>query len=159
MDREAELAVVRRAYAKQIMVPFDITHPRVEAAFAAVRREHFLGPGPWPLLHLRGYVRTPSDDPVYLYQDLLVGIIPDRGLNNCRPSFHAMLIARADARPGEHVVHIGAGTGYFTATRDGLRRSNSMPSLPSAWPPILPASPMCARCRAMARRSISAPPT
>ncbi len=115
MDREAELAVVRRAYAKQIMVPFDITHPRVEAAFAAVRREHFLGPGPWPLLHLRGYVRTPSDDPVYLYQDLLVGIIPDRGLNNGRPSFHAMLIARADARPGEHVVHIGAGTGYFTA--------------------------------------------
>ena len=29
MDREAELAVVRRAYAKQIMVPFDITHPDV----------------------------------------------------------------------------------------------------------------------------------
>ena len=116
MDREAELAIVRRTYAKQIMVPFDATHPRVEAAFAAVRREHFLGPGPCPQLHLRGYVRTPSDDPVFLYQDLLVGIIPDRGLNNGRPSFHAMLIARADARPGEHVVHIGAG---------GIRRDRS----------------------------------
>ena len=34
---EAELAIVRRAYAKQITLRFN--HPRVEAAFAAVRRE------------------------------------------------------------------------------------------------------------------------
>jgi protein-L-isoaspartate(D-aspartate) O-methyltransferase len=112
---EAELAIVRRAYAKQVMVPFDAAHPRVEAAFAAARREAFLGPGPWPLIHLRGYVTTPDDDPVYLYQDLLVGIIRERRLNNGRPSFHAMLIARADPRPGEHAVHIGAGAGYYTA--------------------------------------------
>src|SRR5436305_15051973 len=97
------------------MVPFDAAHPRVEAAFAAVRREAFLGPGPWPILHLRRYVETPDDDPVYLYQDLLVGIIRERGLNNGRPSFHAMLIARADPRPGEYAVHIGAGAGYYTA--------------------------------------------
>ncbi len=36
MDRETELAVIRRAYAKQVMAPFNLTHPRVEAAFAAV---------------------------------------------------------------------------------------------------------------------------
>jgi protein-L-isoaspartate(D-aspartate) O-methyltransferase len=112
---EAELAIVRRAYAKQVMVPFDAAHPRVEAAFAAARREAFLGPGPWPLIHLRGYVTTPDDDPVYLYQDLLVGIIRERRLNNGRPSFHAMLIAGADPWPGEHAVHIGAATGYYTA--------------------------------------------
>jgi protein-L-isoaspartate(D-aspartate) O-methyltransferase len=78
MDRETELAIVRRAYAKQVMVPFDAAHPRVEAAFAAVRREAFLGPGPWPIwyLHRRGYVPTPDDDPVYLYQDVFVGMIP-----------------------------------------------------------------------------------
>jgi protein-L-isoaspartate(D-aspartate) O-methyltransferase len=115
MERETELATVRRAYAKQIMAPFDAANQRVEAAFAAVRREIYLGPGPWPILHLRGYVTTPSDDPVYVYQDLLVGIIPERGLNNGRPSWHAMLIGRADAQPGEHAVHIGAGTGYYTA--------------------------------------------
>jgi protein-L-isoaspartate(D-aspartate) O-methyltransferase len=109
------LATVRRAYAKQIMVPFDAAHPRVEAAFAAVRREAFLGPGPWLLLHSRRYVTTPDDDPVYLYQDLLVGIIQERRLNNGQPSGHAMLIARADPRPGEHAVHIGAATGYYTA--------------------------------------------
>jgi protein-L-isoaspartate(D-aspartate) O-methyltransferase len=117
LDRmgQEELAIVRRAYAKQVMVPFNAVHPRVEAAFAAVRREAYLGPGPWPILHLRGYVTTPDDDPVYLYQDLLVGIIPERGLNNGRPSFQALLIASAAPLPGEHAVHIGAGTGYYTA--------------------------------------------
>ncbi len=114
---EAELAIVRRAYAKQVMVPFDAANPRVEAAFAAVRREAFLGPGAWPIWyrHRRGYLRTPSDDPVYLYQDVFVGMIPERNLNNGNPSGHAMLIARADPRPDEHAVHIGAGLGYYTA--------------------------------------------
>jgi len=65
----------------------------------------------WP----HRYVPTPSDDPVYLYQDALVGIIPERDLNNAQPWLHAMLIAAAAPRPGEHVVHIGAGVGYYTA--------------------------------------------
>src|SRR6516162_6416252 len=111
-----ELAIVRRAYAKHVLANADVDDARVEAAFAAVRREHFLGPGPWPMLRWpRRYVPTPSDDPVYLYQDVLVGIIPGRGLNNGQPSLHAMLIAAAAPRPGEHVVHIGAGVGYYTA--------------------------------------------
>ena len=81
-----------------------------------MRREHFLGPGPWPMLRWpHRYVPTPSDDPVYLYQDALVGIIPERDLNNAQPWLHAMLIAAAAARPGEPVVHIGAGVGYYTA--------------------------------------------
>jgi protein-L-isoaspartate(D-aspartate) O-methyltransferase len=112
---EAELAIVRRAYAKQVMVPYNTAHPRVEAAFSAVRREAFLGPGPWPLLHFSRYVTTPDDDPVYLYQDLLVGLVPERRLNNGEPAGHAKLMARADPRPGEHVVHIGAAVGYYTA--------------------------------------------
>jgi protein-L-isoaspartate(D-aspartate) O-methyltransferase len=116
MDREQELKVIRRAYAKQILAEFSVVDPRVEAAFAAVRREDFLGPGPWPVPRLwRRYVPTPSDDPVYLYADKLVGIIPERGLNNGQPAFHAKLIAQAAPRAGEHVVHIGAGVGYYTA--------------------------------------------
>ena len=47
---EAELPIVRRAYAKQVTMRYNADHPRLEAAFAAVRREAFLGPGPWPLL-------------------------------------------------------------------------------------------------------------
>jgi protein-L-isoaspartate(D-aspartate) O-methyltransferase len=88
-DREAELAIVRRAYAKHVLGNADVDDARVEAAFAAVRREDFLGPGPWPMLRWpRRYVPTPSDDPVYLYQDALFGIIPasttaSRGCTRC----------------------------------------------------------------------------
>jgi protein-L-isoaspartate(D-aspartate) O-methyltransferase len=116
MDREEELAVIRRAYAKQIMAEFGVADPRVEAAFAAVRREQFLGPGPWPILRwMRGYVTTPSTDPVYLYTNHVIGILPERNLNNGEPSLHAHLIASANVRTGEHVVHVGAGVGYYTA--------------------------------------------
>ena len=90
---QEELAIVRRAYAKHVLANAEVDDARVEAAFAAVRREHFLGPGPWPMLRWpRRYVPTPSDDPVYLYQDALVGIIPERHLNNGQPWLHAMLI-------------------------------------------------------------------
>ena len=118
LDRmeQGELAIVRRAYAKHVLANADVDDAHVEAAFAAVRREAFLGPGPWLMPRWsRRYVLTPSDDPVYLYQDALVGIVPERDLNNGQPSLHAMLIAAAASRPGEHVVHIGAGTGYYTA--------------------------------------------
>jgi protein-L-isoaspartate(D-aspartate) O-methyltransferase len=116
MDREQELAVIRRAYAKQIMAEFGVTDPRVEAAFAAVRREQFLGPGPWPILRwMRGYVTTPNADPVYLYTNHVIGILPERNLNNGEPSLHAHLIASANVQTSEHVVHIGAGVGYYSA--------------------------------------------
>jgi protein-L-isoaspartate(D-aspartate) O-methyltransferase len=115
MEQE-ELAIVRRAYAKHVVANAYVDDARVEAAFAAVRREDFLGPGPWPMLRGNGsYKATPSDDPVYLYQDALFGIIPERGLNNGQPWLHAMLIAAAAPRAGEHVVHVGAGVGYYTA--------------------------------------------
>lgn len=111
-----ELDIVRRAYAKQVMAAAGIEDQRVEAAYAAVRREHFLGPGPWQIVRwFRGYVPTPSDDPVYLYTDSLVGIVPDRNLNNGEPSLHARLISSAAPQLGEQVVHIGVGLGYYTA--------------------------------------------
>lgn len=113
---EQELAIVRRAYAKQILAQFGVEDaPRLEAAFAGVPREAFLGPGPWPILRGERYVPSPSADPVYLYTDKLVGIIPERRLNNGRPAFHAFLMSRLDPAPGAHVVHVGAGTGYYTA--------------------------------------------
>jgi protein-L-isoaspartate(D-aspartate) O-methyltransferase len=115
MDPKEELAVIRRAYAKQVLALVGVNDPRVEAAFAAVERESFLGPGPWQVLRYSGYVPTPDADPTYLYCDVLIGIVPERGLNNGMPSYHAPLIASAGIREGEHVVHIGAGTGYYTA--------------------------------------------
>jgi hypothetical protein len=46
MDREPELKIIRRAFAKLVMAAGGVSDPRVEAAFAAVAREDFLGPGP-----------------------------------------------------------------------------------------------------------------
>jgi protein-L-isoaspartate(D-aspartate) O-methyltransferase len=116
VDRDDELAVIRRAYARQVMAAAAIESRRLEAAFAAVPREDFLGKGPWPILRWgRGYVASPSRNPVYLYADVVVGILPERNLNNGQPSFLAGLIAAADPKPGEHIVHIGAGVGYYTA--------------------------------------------
>jgi protein-L-isoaspartate(D-aspartate) O-methyltransferase len=117
MENEAELGIVRRAYAKQVMAAAMVADERVEAAFAAVRREAYLGPGPWPVLRTRpdGYVPTPSDNPVYLYVNQIVGLLTERNLNNGEPSLHAMMIGSAAPKPGEHAVHIGAGVGYYTA--------------------------------------------
>lgn len=115
MDRLVELAVIRRAYAKQILAEAQVVDPRVEAAFAAVPREDFLGPGPWLILQSPSYIPTPSADPVYVYTDNLVALIAERSINNGQPSLHARLIASAAINEGDHVVHVGTGSGYYTA--------------------------------------------
>jgi protein-L-isoaspartate(D-aspartate) O-methyltransferase len=117
MDRQGELAIIRAAYARQILAAARVAdNARLEAAFSATRREDFLGTGPWRMLRwFRDYITTPDADPVYLYTDNLVGILPERRLNNGQPSLHAHLIHQAAPSAGDHVVHIGTGTGYYTA--------------------------------------------
>jgi protein-L-isoaspartate(D-aspartate) O-methyltransferase len=116
MDRETELEIIRRAYAKHVTAAAGVVDRRIEAAFAAVKREDFLGRGPWRVMRWgHGYVATPTRNPVYLYDDVVVAVVPERNLNNGQPSFLAALIAGAAPRPGEHAVHIGAGVGYYTA--------------------------------------------
>jgi protein-L-isoaspartate(D-aspartate) O-methyltransferase len=116
VDRQTELAIVRRAYSKQTLAAAGVNDPRIQAAFAAVPREDFLGPGPWLLFHIPSrYLPTVDADPVLLYVNHVVGLVPERGINNGQPSLHAILLAAADIKEGEHVVHVGAGTGYYTA--------------------------------------------
>jgi protein-L-isoaspartate(D-aspartate) O-methyltransferase len=127
MDRQGELAIIRAAYARQILALAEIDDIRLDAAFAAVRREDFLGPGPWPMLRGfegRPYVPTPDADPVYLYTNDLVGIVPERHINNGQPSLHAHLIHEAAPAAGDHVVHVGTGTGYYTAIMAHLAGSS-----------------------------------
>ena len=74
------------------MAAFGVSDRRIEAAFASVRRENFLGRGPRQIVRWgRGYISSPSRNPVYLYDDVVVGIIPERNLNNGQPSLHAWL--------------------------------------------------------------------
>lgn len=85
------------------------------AAFSSVERERYVGPGPWPIFVGSGYIPTPSGNPELLYQDVLVGLATDRGINNGQPSLHARCLAACAPTRGESVVHVGAGTGYYTA--------------------------------------------
>jgi protein-L-isoaspartate(D-aspartate) O-methyltransferase len=80
-----------------------------------VEREKYLGPGPWNAYTLTGYVSTDTSDPAVLYQDILIGLKTDQGINNGEPSLHARCLDAAAISPGETITHIGSGTGYYTA--------------------------------------------
>jgi len=111
-----ELALIRRAYAHQVAATAATTNPRIEAAFAVVPREEFLGAPPWQIAGLGGgYRPLGSSDLVLAYQDVLFALQPDKGVNNGSPSLHARLLAELDVQIGDRVAHIGAGTGYYSA--------------------------------------------
>lgn len=114
---EDELAVIRRAYAKQILVASGVSDDvPLEEAFAKVQRERFLGDPPWFVARSsRGYEPVASEDPVIVYQDMLFALASHRGVNNGSPSLHARSLHALSLREGERVAHIGAGTGYYTA--------------------------------------------
>jgi protein-L-isoaspartate(D-aspartate) O-methyltransferase len=83
-------------------------------AFASTPREQFVGPPPWKVFTRSGYVETLTDDPVVLYQDVVVSLGTGGPLNNGQPTLHAICLAALSPKKGERVVHVGAGTGYYT---------------------------------------------
>jgi protein-L-isoaspartate(D-aspartate) O-methyltransferase len=111
----SDIELLRRHYAEGVAWRAGVEPGPLLDAFARVPRERFLGPGPWPIRMPRGYRDTPDDDPRHLCHDVLVGLVPKRQLNNGMPSFLATLIDAASIRSGDHVVHLGAGVGYYTA--------------------------------------------
>src|SRR5262245_37075434 len=112
-----DLQTLREYYAEELRAVANLQSEALVRAFAKVPREHFLGPGPW---HVRspgfeGYWTTQDADPKRLYHNILVAIDPNRQLNNGHPSFLASLIDRLEVKPVDHVIHVGCGTGYYTA--------------------------------------------
>ncbi len=60
--------------------------------------------------------RSTVSDPAQLYDgDLLVELDADKALNNGSPALHAMMLCRLGVQPGDHVLHVGIGGGYYTA--------------------------------------------
>lgn len=86
----------------------------LEAALATTPREDFVGPPPWKIFTRSGYVESPADDPALLYQDVVVSLGSEGPFNNGQPTLHAFCLAALDPKKGERVVHVGAGTGYYT---------------------------------------------
>jgi protein-L-isoaspartate(D-aspartate) O-methyltransferase len=106
---------IRTFYARLMAANAGSRDPRLEAVFAEVPREAFLGPGPWRIVAGNGKITTPSADPAHIYQNVLVALDDAKGINNGEPFLHAMWIGKLAPRPGEAICHIGAGTGYYTA--------------------------------------------
>jgi protein-L-isoaspartate(D-aspartate) O-methyltransferase len=91
------------------------TDRRLRDAFAATPRERFVGPGPWQVFTRLGYLQTPTDDPALLYQDIMIALKSAEQINNGQPTLHAVCLAALDVKDGEEVLHVGAGTGYYSA--------------------------------------------
>jgi protein-L-isoaspartate(D-aspartate) O-methyltransferase len=118
MACEDELAAIRARYAADAMVwarEAGIDNPRVQAAFAAVPRKRYLTPPPWRIFAPGGMMDDQTSDPAKLYADVLVVLDRAKGINNGQPSLHAVWMAEVDPRPGETVVQVGIGAGYYTA--------------------------------------------
>jgi protein-L-isoaspartate(D-aspartate) O-methyltransferase len=113
----APLAAHRLFFARLVTANAGVpaSEERLVAAFASTPRERFLGPGPWRVFTRMGYVETPSDDPTFLYQDVTVALKEAEQINNGQPLLHAACLAALGVREGEDVVHVGAGTGYYSA--------------------------------------------
>lgn len=108
-------ATLRSYYARLIAGKAGTDDARLIEALATVERERFVGPGPWKVnCFAGGYVDTPSDDPVFLYQDVVVALVPERRLNNGEPQLHARCLAALHVGEGETAIHVGSGTGYYT---------------------------------------------
>lgn len=111
----ASLEEIRAFHAKMMAAASNSDDERLQQVFERVPREAFLGPGPWQIRVNRRYMDTLSSDPAYLYQNVLVALDANKGINNGEPFLHAALIGAAAPKPGDTVIHVGAGTGYYTA--------------------------------------------
>jgi protein-L-isoaspartate(D-aspartate) O-methyltransferase len=110
----------RASYARLVTTIAGIPADSIEStpfieAFTAVPREEFIGPGPWRIVTNSGYVTVPADDPAFLYQDFAIALQPEKHINNGQPSLHVRCLAALQIKSREKVVHVGAGTGYYTA--------------------------------------------
>jgi len=110
----------RRIYAHRIVALAEIDSAtdigrEITMAFQTVHRENFVGRPPWKIISPEGQFRGTSENTADLYQDVLVALDAEKGLNNGQPSLHAFCLNALAPRKGEHTIHIGAGTGYYTA--------------------------------------------
>jgi protein-L-isoaspartate(D-aspartate) O-methyltransferase len=108
----------RLSYAEELRFTAHIRSPAICAAFAAVPREHFVGAGPWRVrspMNLAEYWTTADADPRAVYHDVLIALDESRQINNGQPSLWAFLLDQLDIATGERVLHLGCGTGYYTA--------------------------------------------
>jgi protein-L-isoaspartate(D-aspartate) O-methyltransferase len=112
--------LLRRHFAEEIDLFANVRTDGLTDAFASVHREDFLGPGPWQVLTVSGtgqvgYRMTRDADVRHVYHNSAIAIDPSRQINNGQPGAQAVWIDALALGNGDRVVHIGCGTGYYTA--------------------------------------------
>ena len=115
----------RRFFAEELEAVCRLRTPALDDAFAHVKRDEFLPPGPWNVLSDSGEsymmgaaVRTrvtPDADPARVHHNIAVAIDPERQLFNGQPATLGAWIDALSLSPGSRVLHVGAGLGYYTA--------------------------------------------
>jgi protein-L-isoaspartate(D-aspartate) O-methyltransferase len=115
--RTDRLAACRMFYAKMAAAGGGQLREDLERAFEIVPREYFLGAGPWfAVSSLSGMVvTTPTDDPIHVYQNVLFALDRQKRINNGEPFLHGQLLGALSPARGNVALHIGCGTGYYTA--------------------------------------------
>ena len=109
------IEAARRFYAEELRFLTHMSSPALFTAFARVPRERFVGPGPWRTLGLKRYWTTGNTDPRHVYHNALISLDEVKGINNGQPSLWALCFDQLGVRTGDHVLHLGCGTGYYTA--------------------------------------------
>jgi protein-L-isoaspartate(D-aspartate) O-methyltransferase len=105
----------RHFYAEELCRINRISSPAILAAFSTVPRERFVGPGPWMIQTSGTEYFTESADPRNVYQDALIVLDPAKRLNNGQPSLWAFHLSLLNVHPGDSILHLGCGTGYYSA--------------------------------------------
>lgn len=106
----------RARFSTEVAALGGIRSPSVLRAFATVPRERFLPPGPWMIETISGvYYATEDDDVSHVLHAVGVALDANRRLNNANPAKIGRTLEMADFRPGNTVLHVGAGFGYFSA--------------------------------------------
>ena len=111
-------AEARAWYAEELRFTARVSSAAVIEAFATVPRERFVGPGPWRVrspMNIDAYWSTEDANPQHVYHDVLIALDEARGINNGQPSLWARMFDHLDIKAGERVLHLGCGTGYYTA--------------------------------------------
>jgi protein-L-isoaspartate(D-aspartate) O-methyltransferase len=114
-----DLTARRRFFAEEIQVSSNLRSTALVDALATVPRERFLPPGPWTIRGEADFQASPRQtqdaDPRHVYHNVAIAIDATRLLFNGAPGLLAMAIDALALEQGSRVLHIGTGTGYYTA--------------------------------------------